>query len=35
VGIISHVGELKERIGRQIVVTKSRDGYSSARIHLE
>ena len=35
VGIISHVGELKERIERQIVVTKTRDGYSSARIRLE
>ena len=28
VGIISHVGELKERIGRQIVVTKTPDGGS-------
>ena len=35
VGIISHVAELKERIDKQIVVTKSRDGYSSARIVLE
>ena len=35
VGIISHVGELKERIGRQIVVTKTRDGYSSAKIILD
>ena len=35
VGVISHVGELKERIGKQIVVTKTRDGYSSARILLE
>ena len=35
VGIISHVGELKERIGRQIVVTKTREGYSSAKIVLE
>ena len=32
VGIISHVSELKERIDRQIVVTKGRDGASSARI---
>ena len=32
VGIISHVGELKERIGRQIVVTKTPDGGSHARI---
>ena len=35
VGIISHVAELKERIDKQIIVTKSRDGYSSARIVLE
>ena len=35
VGIISHVAELKERIDRQIIVTKTRDGYSSARIRLE
>lgn len=35
VGIISHVAELKERIDKQIVVTKSRDGYSSAKIVLE
>ena len=35
VGIISHVGELKERIDKQIIVTKSRDGYSTARIRLE
>ncbi len=32
VGIISHVGELKSRIDRQIVVTKDRSGGSSARI---
>ena len=32
VGIISHVAELKERIDRQIIVTKTREGYSSARI---
>ena len=35
VGIISHVAELKERIDKQIVVTKSRDGYSSVKIVLE
>jgi len=34
-GIISHVGELKERIDRQIVVTKTRDGYSRAKIVLD
>ena len=32
VGIISHVGELKERIDRQIVVTKDRTGGSRAEI---
>ncbi len=32
VGIISHVGELKERIEKQIVVTKERSGGSSVRI---
>lgn len=35
VGIISHVAELKERIDRQILVTKTRDGCSSARIRIE
>ena len=35
VGIISHVGELKERIDKQILVTKSREGYSRARVILE
>ena len=35
VGIISHVTELKERIDRQIIVTKERSGGSSARIRLE
>lgn len=34
VGIISHVGELKERIDRQIVVTKERDGSSRAGIRV-
>ena len=34
VGIISHVNELKERIDRQIQVTKTRDGGSSARIRV-
>ena len=32
VGIISHVGELKSRIDRQIVVTKAPSGGSSAKI---
>ena len=32
VGIISHVSELKERIDKQIVVTKSSDGSSSLKI---
>ena len=34
VGIISHVGELKERIDRQIVVTKEKSGGSRAEIVL-
>lgn len=34
VGIISHVAELKERIDRQIVVTKSPDGSSHAELVL-
>ena len=34
VGIISHVGELKERIDKQIIVTKGPSGSSSARIQL-
>jgi exonuclease SbcC len=34
VGIISHVAELKDRIDRQIVVTKVKSGGSSARIIL-
>lgn len=32
VGIISHVSELKERIDKQIIVTKNKSGGSSARI---
>ena len=32
VGIISHVAELKERIDRQIIVTKKKDGGSEARV---
>ena len=32
VGIISHVGELKNRIDRQVLVTKDRSGGSSAKI---
>ena len=32
VGIISHVAELKERIDRQIIVTKEKSGGSKARI---
>ena len=35
IGIISHVAELKEKIGTQIVVTKNRTGGSSARIITE
>ncbi len=34
VGIISHVGELKERIDKQIVVTKEKTGGSTAKIVL-
>lgn len=32
VGIISHVDELKQRIPKQILVTKTKTGYSKARI---
>lgn len=32
VGIISHVGELKQRIGKQILVTKDKSGGSKAEI---
>ena len=35
VGIISHIAELKERINKQIVVTKTTSGGSVARISLE
>lgn len=35
VGIISHVSELKERIGRQIQVTKQKNGSSSVEIVLD
>ena len=34
VGIISHVGELKERIQHQIVVVKDKTGGSRAYIEL-
>jgi len=34
VGIISHVSELKERIDRQIVVTKDKSGSSCARVRI-
>ncbi len=34
VGIISHVGELKEKIDKQIVVTKHGNGSSTARIEV-
>ncbi|MEG0894155.1 MAG: hypothetical protein RSE93_00435, partial [Oscillospiraceae bacterium] len=32
VGIISHVSELKERIDKQIIITKKKIGGSSAKI---
>ena len=35
VGIISHVADLKERIDKQIIVTKDRTGGSTARIAAE
>lgn len=35
VGLISHVGELKEKIDRQIVVTKDRVGGSQAQILMD
>jgi len=34
IGIISHVGELKERIDKKITVTKSKDGTSTAQISV-
>ncbi|MDD4543774.1 MAG: SbcC/MukB-like Walker B domain-containing protein, partial [Clostridia bacterium] len=34
VGIISHVGELKERIEKQIIVTKEKSGGSFVRIEV-
>lgn len=34
VGIISHVSELKERIDKQIIVTKNRAGGSHARVEI-
>ena len=34
VGIISHVTELKERIDKQILVTKNKSGDSQAEINL-
>ena len=34
VGIISHVSELKEKIDRQIVVTREKTGGSYVKIHI-
>ncbi len=34
VGIISHVGELKKRIDRQVIVTKDKNGHSLAKIQV-
>ena len=34
VGIISHVSELKERIDRQIIVKKGKNGASTATVHV-
>lgn len=34
VGIISHVAELKERIEKQVIVTKARDGGSDVRVEV-
>ncbi|MDO4753627.1 MAG: SbcC/MukB-like Walker B domain-containing protein [Bacillota bacterium] len=35
VGIISHVGELKKRIDRQILVSKKRDGGSTVSVIVD
>lgn len=35
IGIISHVGELKEKIDKKIIVTKDRNGHSQAQIIIE
>lgn len=35
IGIISHVADLKERINRQIVVKKSKDGGSRVEVVTE
>lgn len=34
VGVISHVAELRERINRKIIVTKTIEGSSRARIEI-
>ena len=34
VGIISHVGELKNRIDKQIIVTKDKLGFSQAKVQV-
>ena len=34
VGIISHVSDLKEKIDRQIIVTKEKSGGSRARLSI-
>lgn len=35
VGIISHVGELKNRIDKQIIVTKDKHGFSTAKVKAD
>ncbi len=35
VGIISHVGELKSRIDKQIIVTKDKHGFSTAKVKVD